>query len=143
MTVNLEIMPEVEALLRDNARRRGLALDAYLLDLAQRDAAPETETTESAGEVAADKAQANAIWADMIGDDDARRDSAIITLAQAPAAVRAIVMQRSAEAAASYYASPKGQAEWEEMADWRALDGEDFLGFEEDANGAANESGAV
>ena len=68
-------------------------------------------------------AQANAIWAAMLSGDDARRDAAIIALGQVPEAVRSIVMQRSGEVAARYYATPEGEAE---LADWRALDGEPF-----------------
>ncbi len=37
MTLTLEIPPETEAALKDKAMRRGLSLDAYLLDLAARD----------------------------------------------------------------------------------------------------------
>jgi excisionase family DNA binding protein len=69
------------------------------------------------------EAQAEAIWRDMTSGDERQRDAAIKTLAQAPAAVRAVVMQRSAEVAARYYATPEGEAE---LSDWRALDGEPF-----------------
>ena len=37
MTLTLEISPTLEAQLRDKAARRGMAVDAYLLDLAARD----------------------------------------------------------------------------------------------------------
>ncbi len=37
MTLTLEIAPEVEAALQAKAQRRGMAVDAYLLDLAARD----------------------------------------------------------------------------------------------------------
>ena len=37
MTLTLEIAPEVEAALKEKAKRRGMAVDAYLLDLAARD----------------------------------------------------------------------------------------------------------
>jgi excisionase family DNA binding protein len=73
--------------------------------------------------VAPELAQANAIWADMNSGDDARRDQALLTLFNAPEAVQAVVMQRSGEASARYYATPEGEAE---LADWRALDGEPF-----------------
>jgi len=38
MTLTLELSPEVEQALQAKARRRGLALEAYLLDVAVRDA---------------------------------------------------------------------------------------------------------
>lgn len=66
---------------------------------------------------------ADSIWRDMNGGDEARRDQAIIALGQAPEAARALVMQRSGEVAARFYATPAGEAE---LADWRALDGEVF-----------------
>ena len=37
MTLTLEIAPEIEAALAEKARRRGLALTAYLVDAALRD----------------------------------------------------------------------------------------------------------
>jgi excisionase family DNA binding protein len=67
--------------------------------------------------------QANSIWAEMKSRDATRRNKALMVLFRAPAAVQAIVMQRSADAAARYYATPEGEAE---LADWRALDGEPF-----------------
>ncbi len=73
--------------------------------------------------IAPELAQANVIWEAMLSGDDARRDAAIIALGQVPEAVRSIVMQRSGEVAARYYATPEGEAE---LADWRALDGEPF-----------------
>jgi excisionase family DNA binding protein len=73
--------------------------------------------------VAPEIIQADDVWANMNSGDDARRDVALRALFQAPEAVQAIVMQRSAEAAARYYATPKGDTE---LADWRALDGEPF-----------------
>lgn len=75
--------------------------------------------------------QADEIWAAMLSGDDARRDNALFTLFQAPDAVQSIVMQRSGEAAARYYATPEGQ---DELADWRALDGEPFHDDEGDGD---------
>jgi hypothetical protein len=46
MTLTLEIAPEVEARLRDKAKRRGMAVDAYLLDLAARDEPIERDETD-------------------------------------------------------------------------------------------------
>jgi hypothetical protein len=46
MTLTLEIPPETEAALQEKAQRRGLSLDAYLLDLAKRDASTK-ETASS------------------------------------------------------------------------------------------------
>ncbi len=48
MTLTLEIAPEIQAALEMKARRRGLALDAYLLDVAMRD-----ESGDGLGEIAA------------------------------------------------------------------------------------------
>lgn len=85
-------------------------------------------TNEREGETIA---QADAIWAAMLSGDDARRDAAIIALGQVPPAVRSIIMHRSGEAAAIYYATPEGEAE---LADWRALDGEPFHDDEGDGD---------
>ena len=81
---------------------------------------PQAQSTKAA---APEIKQANEIWDAMGSGDDARRDEALRTLFQAPGAVQAIVMQRSGDAAARYYATPEGEAE---LADWRALDGEPF-----------------
>jgi len=75
-------------------------------------------------------AQADAIWKEMISGG-ARHNAAIIALARAPEAVRAIVMQRSGEVAARYYATPEGQ---QELADWRAIQGEPFYDDEGDGD---------
>lgn len=69
------------------------------------------------------RTQAEEIWAAMLSGDDARRDAALIALARAPQDTRAVIAQRSGEAAAVYYATPEGR---DELADWRALDGEPF-----------------
>lgn len=47
----------------------------------------------------------------------------------APPDVREAAMKASAEVAARFYATPEGEAE---LADWRALQGEDFYGFEDE-----------
>ena len=75
---------------------------------------------------------ADTLWQDITSGDDQKRDAAISALIIAPEAVREIVTARSGAAAARYYATPQGQEEWEELADWRALDGEPFYGFEEE-----------
>jgi len=67
--------------------------------------------------------QAEAIWRELTSSDGRRHNAAIIMLGQAPEALRRIVMQRSSEAAARYYATPAGEVE---LTDWRALDGEPF-----------------
>jgi excisionase family DNA binding protein len=74
--------------------------------------------TQTAAQSAAD-----AIWRDMTSGNDKKRDAALSALTQTSDAARAIVMQKSAEVAARYYATPEGEAE---LADWRALDGEPF-----------------
>ena len=68
-------------------------------------------------------ADAEAIWREMTSGDAARHNNALRALFDAPASVRAIITQRSAQAAAAYYATPQGEAE---LSDWRALDGEPF-----------------
>lgn len=68
-------------------------------------------------------AQAEALWAQMTSGDPRQHNDALRALFAAPEEVQAIVMQRSQEAAAAYYATPEGEAE---LADWRALDGEPF-----------------
>lgn len=70
--------------------------------------------------------EADSIWNDMTGGDDRKRSAAIKTLAFASEAVSQIVLARSAAVAAVYYASPEGQEEWEELAEWRALDSEPY-----------------
>jgi excisionase family DNA binding protein len=67
--------------------------------------------------------EAEAVWQQMTTGKKGDHNAAILRLANAPAEVRAIVAQRSAAAAAAYYATPEGEAE---LADWRALDGEPF-----------------
>lgn len=69
---------------------------------------------------------ADALWNEITSGDDARRSAAIKSLAKAPEAVAELVMQRSGEKAALYYATTEGQEEWEELEDWRALDGSPF-----------------
>lgn len=76
---------------------------------------------------------ADAIWRDMTSGDDQKRDAAIAALIYAPGDVQNIVNQRSGEAAAVFYASPEGQAEWEDQADWRALDNEPFFDDEDES----------
>jgi hypothetical protein len=56
--------------------------------------------------------------------NEATHNAAVIALA--PDGVRTIVMRRGADIARSYYSSPEGQRESEELQDWRALDGESF-----------------
>jgi excisionase family DNA binding protein len=77
-----------------------------------------------------DDGQAEAIWRDMTGGDSQRRKVALQSLFAAPESVQSIIMQRSGEVAARFYATPEGEAE---LADWRALDGEEFAGFEDAA----------
>jgi excisionase family DNA binding protein len=79
---------------------------------------------------------ANTLWADMTSGNDEKRSAAIKALAFASEAVSEIVLTRSGEAAARFYASPAGQEEWEEQADWRALDGEPFFDDEEEEESA-------
>lgn len=53
----------------------------------------------------------------------ARRQAELRALFTAPLAIREAAFKASAEAAEIYYATPEGR---EELADWRALDGEPF-----------------
>ena len=81
--------------------------------------APTTQTPDTTQT----QEQAEAIWAQMTSEQAGEHNAAILALAAAPAPVRAIVMARSAAAAAEFYATPEGEAE---LADWRTLDGEPF-----------------
>lgn len=87
------------------------------------------------------KSDAEMLWRAMTSGDPKRHNAALRTLFAAPEQVRAIIAQRSAQAAAAYYATPEGEAE---LADWRALDGElfeddagDYYSAEEEAQFAA------
>ena len=82
-----------------------------------------TTQTSGAHSITATLLEADALWRDMTSERPRSHNAAIIALAQAPAAVRALITGRSAEAAALYYATAEGEAE---LADWRALDGEPF-----------------
>ncbi len=73
------------------------------------------------------------LWRAITSGDDRKRDAAMGALIYAPAAVRAIVTQRSGAAAARFYVSPEGQQEWKDQADWRALDSEPVLDDDDDA----------
>lgn len=55
--------------------------------------------------------EADSLWQAMTSGDAARHNDALRAMFQAPNSVQAIVMQRSAEVAARFYASPEGQAE--------------------------------
>lgn len=68
--------------------------------------------------------QADELWAELSSDEGERHNAAIVALAEAPQAVRALVLERSSRALAEFYASDEGQSE---TADWRALDGEPFI----------------
>jgi hypothetical protein len=54
----------------------------------------------------------------------------------APPDVREAALRASEQASVEFYASPAGQAEWEELADWHALDGEPFHFPEEEESEA-------
>lgn len=58
MTLILELAPEIEARLRAKAQQRGLSLDAYLLELAERDE-PSTPAKVTAASVRGKYAQPN------------------------------------------------------------------------------------
>ena len=79
---------------------------------------------------------AESIWQQMTSGKAGDHNAAIMKMAEAPAAVRAIIAARSAEAATAYYATPEGEAE---LADWRATsdpvhdDGGDYYTAEEEA----------
>ena len=69
----------------------------------------------------APQAQAETIWQKMTSGDPASHNAALRELFDSPAEVQQIVMARSADVAARYYATPEGQAE---VADWNVLDAE-------------------
>ena len=109
--------------LRGVRRGRMWRIPETALNESPKDATPARRKAQVGG-AAPDStlAQADAIWEEMLSGGE-RHNTAIIALARAPQAVRAIVMQRSGEIAARYYATPEGQ---EELADWRAIQGEPF-----------------
>lgn len=76
--------------------------------------------------------RAATLWSELISGDGDRHNAAIVSLSKEPQAVKSLVLERSAQALASYYASEEGR---EELADWRAIDGDPFAGDgeEEDA----------
>ncbi len=82
-------------------------------------------------------AQVESLWRDMTSGDAQRHNAALKALFSAPDDVKAQVMQRSAQAAAAYYATPEGDAE---LADWRALDGEPVQDDEGDYYSAEEEA---
>ncbi len=82
-------------------------------------------------------AQVEALWGDMTSGDAKRHNAALKALFVAPDDVQAHVMERSAKAAAAYYATPEGEAE---LSDWRALDGEPFHDDEGDYYSAEEEA---
>jgi excisionase family DNA binding protein len=54
--------------------------------------------------------QAEALWRELTSGDNQRHRAASAAVGQAPEAVRAIIVRRSAEAAAAYNAKPKDRA---------------------------------
>ena len=69
-------------------------------------------------------------------EDAAVRLARLRALMAGPADERRQVLAAAAVEAAVFYGSPEGRAEWEaeqeEMADWHALDGLPFEGFEDE-----------
>ena len=78
------------------------------------------------------ESEAQLIMRDLRSENASIRNAAIIALAHAAPAARAIVEAAAAKAAEEYYATPTGQAD---LADWRALDGEPFDFGVENAKG--------
>lgn len=97
---------------------------------------PESALEEVAPPAATATSDAESIWQQMTSGKAGDHNAAIMKMAGAPAAVRAIIAARSAEAAAVYYATPEGETE---LADWRATsdpihdDGGDYYTAEEEA----------
>ena len=107
MTLTLEVPPAVEQTFRAGAARRGLAEAEYLRELLERDTAPGATALPI-----------------CFSSDPATRRAQLRQLLTASPDVRTATLKASSQAAAEYYASPNGR---DELADWRALDGEDFL----------------
>jgi hypothetical protein len=120
MTHTIELSPRAERRLSDKARRAGLSMDKYLSRIAERDA----EALEPI-----EAATAQSTLALHFSSDPKTRNAQLRTLLTAPVEVREATMRAAAEAAAAWYDSAEGRAE---LADWRALDGEDFDGFEDE-----------
>ena len=75
--------------------------------------------------------QAAQLWHALTSGDGDRHNAAIVALSNAPQSVRDLVLERSAQSLAAYYASDEGR---DELADWRAIDGDPFADDgEEDA----------
>jgi acetyl-CoA synthetase len=95
---------------------------------------PESALMESSSETPRkpdSQRQADQIWRALTSGDGDRHNAAIVALSKTPQDVRDVVLKRSAQALASYYASDEGR---EELADWRAIDGDPFADDnEEDA----------
>lgn len=94
---------------------------------------PESALMESSSETPrahSRQRQADQIWRALTSGDGDRHNAAIVALSKTPQDVRDVVLKRSAQALASYYASDEGR---EELADWRAIDGDPFADDEEDA----------
>ena len=92
--------------------------------VARRWRVPERALNELAGPVKADAlAEADAIWKRMTSDKAGEHNAAILELARASEAARQIVKERSHQAAQEYDATSEAE---DELADWRALDGEPF-----------------
>lgn len=121
MTHTIELSPDLEKRIEAQALRRGVPIEKYLREVI------ETWTREAEP---AEEGDQNAL-AVQFSSDAKTRNAQIRALLTAPAEVRDATMRAAAIAAAAWYATPEGSAE---LADWRALDGEDFHGFEaEDA----------
>jgi hypothetical protein len=114
MTRTLELPPELESGLEAKAARLGVPVEYYIIGVLRHD-------IESNGTTAQAARQATA-----------PAHLSALEVLQAPPDVREAALKANAQASAEYYASPKGQAEWDDLADWRALDGEDFHGFEDE-----------
>ena len=102
MTLTIELPPQKERILRAKAARLGVPIERYALDTLLRDA-------EEPGLA--------------ISEELARKRAQISSLLRSSLQTRKNALKAGAETAAAYYATPEGQAE---LADWRALNGEDF-----------------
>lgn len=95
---------------------------------------PESALLESSGATPRapnSEKRAALLWSELTSGDGTRHNAAIVALSKAPQTVRDVVLGRSAQALASYYASDEGH---DELADWRAIDGDPFADDgEEDA----------
>jgi hypothetical protein len=135
MSLLLELSPELETRLKAVAAASEQTPAQWLLDLAacelaQREAEDAEDLAALRGRRANPDPRPNRTLARL-----QERHAEIRALASASPEARAAALRASADAATAFYGTDEGRAE---LADWRALDGEDFHGFEDEAGQTAS-----